>query len=411
MKDTNKKFLQAGTALFILNVTASALNYLCQLIMARVLSVEAFGTVNTIFSFMMIIAVPGTTLTMVVAKYYAGTDNKCDTGYLNKQRKNVWMLTVAVAIGLIILKEQLGQMLNIDDDIVLLMSFGLASMGFFQPLYSGVFSGKKRFVLVGVYSLFIPLYKIVAIFVAKICNPINNNRIYVFLIAMLAGTIGTAVYGMIKTRHIIDKNNNRTPKRIYTRDDFNTLILNISLMLYMNIDLLAVRYYCGTDESGLYSSVLLFGRIIYYFATTLGTILLPSVAGQNMSEIERQRKLNYTLLIMGGFTILCLFPLNIGKHFFVSILFGQEYISACKYMLYVSLIAIALSFYTIMVNYVVGVGRTKVATAIMIVIDIFLISFVLLLQNIEQILMSISVVGVIGALLIYIGQRRSQDEA
>lgn len=410
MEDTSKKFLQAGTVLFMLNITASALNYLCQLLMARVLSVESFGTVNTIFSFMMIVAVPGTTLTMVVAKYYAESDRNGGAGYLNKQRRVVWILTMAVALGLVILKKPLGQILNIDDQIVLLMSFGLAALGFFQPLYSGVFSGKKRFVLVGIYSLFIPLYKIVAVFGARICSTQDIVRLYILLVVMLVGTIGTALFGRIESGRIIGKKNNTFNTTLYTRDDVNTLILNVSLMFYMNIDLLSVRYYGGTGESGLYSSVLLFGRIIYYFATTLGTILLPSVAGKNMLERDRQRKLNRALLIMGGFTIVCLAPLNFGKELFVRILFGQEYVVACKYMLYVSLIAVALSFYTIMVNYVVGVGRTKAATVIMIIVDALLICCVLLLHDVDMILMSIGIVGVVGALLIYIGQRGEQDE-
>ena len=71
MEKKDTQLLRASTILFVLNITASALNYLCQLVLARVLSVESYGTVNTIFSFMMIVAVPGTTLTMVVAKYYA----------------------------------------------------------------------------------------------------------------------------------------------------------------------------------------------------------------------------------------------------------------------------------------------------------------------------------------------------
>ena len=142
MRKRDGELLQASTILFCLNILASGLNYFCQLVMARVLSVESYGTVNTIFSFMMIIAVPGTTLTMLVAKYYAGDNfNLGKRSYLKQQIKNVCILTAFVAIILFCFQNFLFKVLSINDSIVLIMTIILASFGYFQPLYSGVFSG------------------------------------------------------------------------------------------------------------------------------------------------------------------------------------------------------------------------------------------------------------------------------
>ena len=66
-----KKIVYNGLLLFGLNMLASVINYVCQILMTRVLSIEAFGTINTIFSFMLIVSVPGTSLTMMVSRFYA----------------------------------------------------------------------------------------------------------------------------------------------------------------------------------------------------------------------------------------------------------------------------------------------------------------------------------------------------
>lgn len=405
MRKRDSQFLKASTILFCLNILASALNYVCQLIMARVLTVESYGTVNTIFSFMMIVAVPGTTLTMVVAKYYAG-DNPLfgKRSYLTKQFKNVCMLTAIVIILLFCLQKVLLRVLAIDDYFVLIMAIILAAFGYFQPLYSGVFSGNKCFILVGIYSLFIPIYKLIAVGGAYLYSQEDRIRLYAVLLLMIVGVVITAVYGHDKSFKIVqdDGEKKKSKEQLYSKEDRNTLFLNISLMLYMNIDLLSVRYYGNDTESGLYSSVLLFGRIIYYFATTLGTVLLPSVADMTLTNRERKRTLNKALILMMAFAMVAMIPINLFKNIFIKILYGVEYLEAAKYVVYVSVISLSLSIYTIMVNYVVGVGRTEKAALILLIVDILLIGSVFLIHNVIFILLMISVIGFLGATAIYI---------
>lgn len=407
MNKDNGKILQAGTVLFVLNVLASALNYLCQLVLARVLSVESYGTVNTIFSFMMIIAVPGTTLTMIVAKYFADSSHSCTRKrYLNRQLKVVMTLTVLVIVVLASTYKLFSRLLAIDDKYVLVLAFLLAAWGYFQPLYSGVFSGDKQFILVGIYSMAIPIYKLLAVLVAYIYTRDDKIRLYIILFVMFVGVLATAAWGQKSSNKIIGNGDETSDKceRLYSEDDFNALFLNISLMIYMNIDLLSVRYYGNDSESGYYSSVLLFGRIVYYFATTLGTILLPSVADNELTPLEKRKSLNKSIVLMIVFAGSCMIPINVLKEFLISVLYGEAYLSASKYVGLVGIISLALSMYTIMVNYVVGVGKTKYATVIMLIIDLMLFVAVVFIHNIWNILMSISIIGVAGAFALYVGE-------
>lgn len=396
--------LQAGTVLFLLNMTASSLNYLCQFLMARVLSVELYGTINTIFSFMMIIAVPGTTLTMITAKYYASVGSASHKrGYLKKQLLSVSVLTIGVFALLTLGQNFLSKILSIQDRRVLFSTFILAASGYFQPFYSGVFSGNKRFMLTGIYSTLIPLYKLIAVGVAYICAADATARLYVILAGMIVGVVFTAFFGQIKANGILDKSKEKgnVIGRLYTPEDVHALFMNISLMLYMNADLLSVRYFGDDFESGLYSSVLLFGRIIYYFSTTLGTILLPSVAGCELSEREQRGMLNRTLLIMGVFSLVCIVPVNIWKDSLIKCLFGASYLPASKYVIYVSMISLAISIDTILINYVVGIGKTKPAMSVMIIMDLALGAIILIFHNIVTVLLTIGVVGMTGAIAIY----------
>lgn len=399
---------KSGSTLFILNMAASVLNYLCQLIMARTLSVTAFGTVNTIFSFMLIVAVPGTTLTMIVARYYAGAGENASLiekySYIRTLLKKVSALTGTVFLAFLILTVPLRRFLVINDPVVLALAFFLAAFGFYQPLYSGVFIGNKKFVLVGLYSLLIPAYKIISVVMARVSTDKDMGRLYIILSVMALGTVGTALIGHWKTFSITGKT--AMPKkgeaaRVFKKDDLYALLLNICLMVYMNIDLLFVRYFGSDNESGLYSAVLLFGRIVYYFSTTLGTMLLPVSANKNITEQARLRNLNNALLLLIIFSILCIVPINVGKTLFIRMLFGPEYLTAVPYIKYVSIISVALSICTVLANYLVGIGKSKFAATVMLFTNIVIILYACVIRNIAYILGVIGVFGIVGAGLIY----------
>lgn len=403
------KLVQAGSILFILNMCASALNYLCQLLLARVLSVESFGTINTIFSFMLIVAVPGTTLTMIVARYYAGLGEQVCVGekrkYLKRTVKGISILTIASLLLFVLLMIPLGGLLAIPDRIALILAFSLAALGYYHPLYSGVFTGNKCFVWLGFYSLLIPLYKIISVITAQLITDIDKHKLYIILLIMIIGTITTAFIGNRKSFSVLGNSlssNDQISEPIFAKDDLYVLIVNICLMLYMNIDLLSVRYYGTTDESGLYSAVLLFGRVAYYFSTTLGSILLPAAANQKVGERNKAIYLNKTLLFLVAFSALCIVPINIGKSFFIRLLYGETYLGATSYVKYVSVISVALSLCTVLTNYLVGIGRTKLVAIVMLFVNITSLLFACFIKDIQSILRGIGIIGMIGAFIIYL---------
>lgn len=76
--------------------------------------------------------------------------------------------------------------------------------------------------------------------------------------------------------------------------------------------------------------------------------------------------------------------------------------AAAPFVKYVSLIAISLSVCTILVNYLVGLGRTRFAVAIMLTINIIIVLCAITYKNINNILGAIGIIGLIGAVIIYL---------
>ena len=64
----NDSLFKNGIYIFIFSMSANFFNYLFQIAMGRLLTVSEYGTLNSLFSILLIISVPAGTITIIAAK-------------------------------------------------------------------------------------------------------------------------------------------------------------------------------------------------------------------------------------------------------------------------------------------------------------------------------------------------------
>lgn len=110
----------------------------------------------------------------------------------------------------------------------------------------------------------------------------------------------------------------------------------------------------------------------------------------------------YLLLVVAVPTVISrVLPINILKEELILFLYGRAYIQATQYVIYASVISLALSLFTIIINYVVGSGKTRHASIVMAVVDILLLGCVCIFKSVTTILILIGVIGLLGTGVIY----------
>jgi len=127
-----------------------------------------------------------------------------------------------------------------------------------------------------------------------------------------------------------------------------TLLYECTQMIINNSDILIVKHYFDDIDSGLYASLALIGRVIYFITWMLIMILLPEVIvtkknGENPIKILLKYLKYISCLIICLLTICFFCPKTI-----VSLLFGEAYLSISsllfKYALATSLFALGNLF-------------------------------------------------------------------
>lgn len=361
MKKNNKNnntLAKNSLIVFALTTFGSALNYLCQILMGRFFSVSNYGIVNTIFSLTIIVSVIGSTASMILSKVIS-ENRKSSASLCYKILSVVNTVCIILFLGSIIISPLLAHILNWDYLVIVLAIISLVT-SIYPIVYQGIFGGLGKFVSLGLYTLIIPVIKIFSLFLIVLLNIDGLSEVYSTLSSIILGNIISLIVGYIITRKNIKeiKKSNRKVRYIW-QEYKNVFYSNILIMFLMNIDILYLSCFYDSETIGLYSSVLVFGKMIYYFVTALVTVMLPLISKNRKDSKYVDKMLYKTLTYTIILTLIFLIPTNIFGKDILNIVFGSKYDPAIIYLKYASLISLSYSLNLIVLNYLTGINKVK----------------------------------------------------
>lgn len=165
-----------------------------------------------------------------------------------------------------------------------------------------------------------------------------------------------------------------------------SLIFSAGTLSLMSTDVLLVRYFFSSHDSGLYSALSVIGRMIFFGLTPLGSLILPIAASRYASKqpthsVYVKLILSATFLGIGAVLLFSLFP-----DLVVRLLSGNEYLSITSLIPFISLTMFFLSLNQLTLSYLLAVGKEK---------STYLLLFFTLLQPLLIIILHTSLYQVI----------------
>lgn len=402
----DNEFRKSSINLFLLTTAASAINYVCQIAMGRLLIVEVYGVINAIFSFILVCSVPGTTFNLLAAKYVAEREGDSQkVGSMIALLLRMAVITGGVCfIVAIPANRAIRNFLGAGSPLIVLLTMAVVCLGFLPSVISGALSGVKSFIAVGLISLVVPAVKLLGIFLTALFAKSGIQQETLIMFFMFLGTslgIAVGVFFLHKDGLRCRFSRDRQSGRSLFSTSAAVFVVNLVYTFLSNVDILSINYFDGGKTAGFYSPAMLLGRIIFYFVTALITVMLPYVASENSKGKNSIRILNKTLAYTAALSILVFIPINLFSKWFISLLYGSRYLISSSFIFYASLISILLSVLNILINYLIGIGKIRAllltcvsgtlllvaailmfhATAIQILIDIAVMLAVLVVSN------------------------------
>ena len=135
-----------------------------------------------------------------------------------------------------------------------------------------------------------------------------------------------------------------------------TAFYELTQIIINNSDVILVKHYFNNQEAGLYASLALIGRVVYFVAWMFVMLLLPKVL-----TLQKEGKNTQPILIKYVGYIVALSTIIVATTYFfpnlvVNLMFGEDYLSIApllwKYALATSIFAIAniFAYYFLSIN-------------------------------------------------------------
>ena len=371
-----KEFEKYSILVFILTMLGNVSNYFFQIVMGRMLDVDRFGILNSLYSFYAIISMPVSVILIVVSKYVS--ENKALNKNVNSLLKifffYVFIFMICYLSCGIALSGFIASYINVESKILVSFVIIAAGFGLIVPVATGGLQGEKKFFAFGIVNLVFPLAKLFGSIIFILLGFELNG----IILSLILGNFFAILLGL----WFLKLDFKPSPEKISFKISAKalqfvwiTFLVNVGMTVLTNIDVIIVKHYFTDEATGFYSVASILGKMILYISASIVFVMFPFITEASVKKDDVNKILKKALLYGGGLSVLCALGLNILTKPIILILFGSKYMDSAIYILPVSLWVIVISFINILTSYFLAINYAKLLSASLIIGC--LISFVL----------------------------------
>ncbi|MCB4807983.1 oligosaccharide flippase family protein [Tamlana sp. 62-3] len=334
--------------LFMLSVlVVNGGNYLYNLILGRILGPAQFADAAVLITFLLVLSFAAMTFQLVTAKFSVLFENEIFKSFISRIYKNALLTGAIMGMLIVVFSKQLQVVFNTSSS-TMFMVFGFGvPLYFLMSVNRGVFQGKKAFKKLSITYQSEMLSRLI----------ITLGLIFLFKIqssvVISIGILLSFVFGLIpfkkpeiKSNKIfkLSKENSKAIKSFFVI----TAFYELTQIIINNSDILLVKHYFESYDAGLYASLALIGRIVYFIAWMFVMLLLPTVIQLKKEGKETAPVLFKYVLYIAGIAVAIILGCVFFPRTAIIILFGKSYLAMApllwKYALATSMFAISNIF-------------------------------------------------------------------
>ncbi|MBJ2175415.1 oligosaccharide flippase family protein [Aureibaculum sp. A20] len=322
-------------------------NYLYNLILGRLLGPAQFADAAVLITFLLVLSFAAMTFQLVTAKFSVLFENEILKSFISKVYKNAFVVGIIMGLLIVVFAKQLQTLFNTSSANMFIVFGCGVPLYFLMSVNRGVFQGKKNFKSLSITYQGEMLSRLIITLGLILIFDIQSS------VVIAIGIIASFVFGLIpfkmptlipKKALALSKSHSKEIRAFF----IITVFYELTQIIINNSDILLVKHYFESYEAGLYASLALIGRIVYFIAWMFVMLLLPTVVQLKKDGKETAsilfKYVGYIAAISIVIIVLCLsFPETI-----ITLLFGDSYIAMApllwKYAIATSMFAISNIF-------------------------------------------------------------------
>ncbi|WNW02511.1 oligosaccharide flippase family protein [Tenacibaculum sp. HL-MS23] len=322
-------------------------NYLYNLLLGRILGPDKFADAAIMITFLLVLSFIAMTFQLVTAKFSVTFEGLVFKKFISKIYKNAFITSIFLGLIIVIYSKELQEFFRTTSSSMFIV-FGVGvPLYFLMSVNRGVFQGKKQLTALSITYQLEMVSRLLITFSLLYFFNIESS----ILIAI--GILGSFIFGLIpfKFKNIsfsnsisLDSNHKKMVRNFF----IITAFYELTQIIINNSDILLVKHYFESYEAGLYASLALIGRVVYFIAWMFVMLLLPTVV-----KLKKEGKPTLPILLKYvGYIAIIAVSIIIGCFIFpkqiITILFGSDYFEIApllwKYALATGIFAISNIF-------------------------------------------------------------------
>ena len=352
-------------------------NYLYNLLLGRILGPSEFSDAAILITLLLILSFVGMTFQIVTAKYAVLFDENQLLSFIKLITKYATLLGVLFGVLIVVFYQELQSLFHTETaSMFYIFGFGIP-LYFIMSVNRGLYQGQNI------------LNKLATTYQTEMASRLLLTILGLYLfpavpssIIVASGILISFVFGIFPFQKILLKGwkavaTTFIDTRSITTFFALTAFYELTQIIINNSDIILVKHFFDNEQAGLYASLALIGRVVYFVAWMFVMLLLPKVIQMKKDNQDTLpillKYVGYIVLLSSfivGFT--ALFP-----EFVVHVMFGSQYVSISfllwKYALATSLFAVAniFAYYYLSLNQYIPVvvsavlGSTQIGLIIL----------------------------------------------
>ncbi len=383
MVDYTRKAVRGAGIIFFTHLFASIFGYLLRLLLARELTVSEYGLVYAIFALFGVVAIVPQGFRQTLSKYVAEFKVKKQFDKIKGSIIIIFIIqilsTFILGMIFIILAQVIAtHYLNIDSAYPLIITYAIALI--LTPIYTIFFGIFRGFQTMKYYSL-VDLYKMIFVLAAtymliKFLGLGVYAPMYAYLLvpffcfAIFFPIFIKKVFpNFLKVSADLDK---KLVKKLWAFG-FPVILTGVAGIIFSQTDSLIITLFRPLADVGLYNAGLPTAKILWSFSIAFVVVLLP-ISSELWAKKDLKR-LKYAVTQLYKYSLMLVFPISLVMFIFpgiiLNLLFGGEYIAAQDVLRILSVGAIIFTLAKVNNSILVGIGKPKIVSRIMLTATLF----------------------------------------
>lgn len=355
-------------------VFVNAGNYLYNLLLGRILGPQKFADAAILITFLLVLSFVGMAFQVVTTKFSVIYENNKAVIFYKLMYKAALFLGIFTGVLIIFFSKYLQSILKTDTYLMFVI-FGLSiPLYFLMSVKRGIHQGKNKLIDLSKTYIFEMLSRLLLTFLLLFLFYNSTTSILVAIGIAISFVFGLIPHKIKKSSNLMSNPDNKIEIKEIATFFALTAFYEFTQIIINNSDVIMVKYFFDNTDSGLYASLALIGRVVYFVAWMFVMLLLPKVL-----QLEKEGKNTKPILLKYVFYIVCLsLSIVIVTWMFpetaILLLFGSKYLAISfllwKYAVATSVFAIAniFAYYFLSINKYLPVVITGVLGLVQIVL-------------------------------------------